>query len=166
MDVAIHEARRHVAASGIDNGGLLANAVLGRVATNAQVRNAPCGNGDVCVLKDLVRGDAYQPGVTNDKVSGLLALCHADERTVAFPQWTLAKAIEHDSPSRRPTFKLSKRYQPCVAVQQQFCERWAKVCSVCRLFARKFADRTPESLTNRKLQDGGRGETNVQIPIG
>ena len=57
MDVAIHEARRHVAASGIDNGGLLANAVLGRVATNAQVRNAPCGNGDVCVLKDLVRGD-------------------------------------------------------------------------------------------------------------
>ena len=50
MDVAVHEARCHVAASGIDDGGLLANAVLGRVAANAQVGYAPRGNGDVCVI--------------------------------------------------------------------------------------------------------------------
>ena len=109
VDVTVHEARRHKAAGGVDDRGLLANAMLGRVAANAQVGNAPRGNGDVCVVKDLVRGDAHQPGVANDEVGGLLALGHADERTVAFPQRTLAEVVEHDSPSRRPAFKLSKR---------------------------------------------------------
>ena len=104
VDVTVHEARRHKAAGSIDDGGLLANAVLCRVTVNAQVGNAPSGNGDVCVVENLVRGDAYQPCMANDEVGGLLTLGHTDERAIAFPQRRLAEAIEHGSPSRHPAY--------------------------------------------------------------
>ena len=95
MDVGVKKAGRGVEAVGVHDGCVGADAVLGRVAVEPDVGDAPAADGDVRVFQDLARGDAYELCVADDRVRGFLPLRHANELAVAFPEGNLAEVIDH-----------------------------------------------------------------------
>ena len=95
VDVGVQKAGRGVEAVGVHDGGVGADAVLGRVAVEPDVGDAPAADGDVRVLQDLARGDADEPRVADDRVCGPLSLRHANELAVAFPEGNLAEVVDH-----------------------------------------------------------------------
>ena len=95
VDVGVQKAGGGIEAVSVDHLGVWPDAVLGRVAVEADVGDAPAADGDVCVVQDLARGDADETRVADDRVCGLLPLRHANEFAVAFPEGNLAEVVDH-----------------------------------------------------------------------
>ena len=103
MDVSVHKARCYKRTLSVNNTGLLANAMRGRIGGNAHIRHAPAGNSDIGILKNLVRSNANQASMTDNQLSGLLSLCNPNKGPVALPQRHLTKLVKHIGlPSVRP----------------------------------------------------------------
>ena len=93
--MGVQKAGGGIEAVSVDYLGVWPDAVLGRVAVEADVGDAPAADGDVCVVQDLARGDADETRVADDRVCGLLPLRHANELAVAFPEGNLAEVVNH-----------------------------------------------------------------------
>ena len=95
MDVSVHKARCYKGTLSVNDTGLLANAMLGRIGGNAHIRHAPAGNSDIGILENLVRSDANQASMADNQLSGLLSLCNPNKGPVALPQRHLTKLVKH-----------------------------------------------------------------------
>ncbi len=91
MDVGVHKARRDVLARGVDDLGVLADAV-GGVAYEG---DPALGNGYVDPLLDLGGADVHQLGVADDQLRFFHAHSHPGHGLGHFIKGLLAEFVQH-----------------------------------------------------------------------
>ena len=92
MDVPVQKARGNHLADGVNDAGVLADAMGGALP---HIGDATLRDGHVDVVLHFGRAHVHEPRARDHGVGGLASLGHGGQGLRALPKWFLAEMVQH-----------------------------------------------------------------------